>query len=71
VPTAFRIIVLLLLAGIVASLFTGLFYIGRGEDRSRRVVRALTVRISLSVLLFLLLVGGYFAGWLQPHGIGR
>jgi hypothetical protein len=71
VPTAFRIVVLLLLAGIVASLFTGLFYIGRSEDRSRRVVRALTVRVTLSVLLFLLLIGGYFAGWLQPHGVGR
>jgi hypothetical protein len=33
------------------------------------VVNALTVRITLSVLLFLLLIGGYFAGYLQPHGL--
>jgi hypothetical protein len=69
VPPLFRNIVLLLLLAIVASLFSGLFFIGRNEPGSRRVVRALTVRITLSVLLFLLLVGGYFAGYLQPHGI--
>jgi hypothetical protein len=69
VPPAFKLVVFVLLAGIVASLFSGLFFIGRGQDGSRRVVRALTVRITLSVLLFLLLIGGYFAGWLQPHGL--
>jgi hypothetical protein len=61
--------VLLLLLAIVASLFSGLFYIGQDQQGSRRVVNALTVRITLSVLLFLLLIGGYFAGYLQPHGL--
>jgi hypothetical protein len=61
--------VLLLLLAIVASLFSGLFYIGQDQQGSRRVVNALTVRVTLSVLLFLLLIGGYFAGYLQPHGL--
>jgi hypothetical protein len=61
--------VLLLLLAIVASLFSGLFYIGQDQQGSRRVVNALTVRITLSVLLFLMLIGGYFAGYLQPHGL--
>lgn len=68
-PPFFRYAVLLLLLAIVASLFSGLFYIGRDLQGSRRVVNALTVRITLSVLLFLLLIGGYFAGYLQPHGL--
>ena len=38
-----------------------------GPERARAMARALTVRISLSVALFvLLLVGGYF-GWITPH----
>lgn len=68
-PPFFRYAVLLLLLAIVASLFSGLFYIGQDQQGSRRVVNALTVRITLSVLLFLLLIGGYFAGYLQPHGL--
>lgn len=69
-PPFFRILVLLLLFAIVASLFSGLAFMGREQQPgSRQVVRALTVRITLSVLLFLLLLGGYFAGWLQPHGL--
>ncbi|MBL8226369.1 MAG: twin transmembrane helix small protein [Chromatiales bacterium] len=68
-PPLFRYAVLLLLLAIVASLFSGLFYIGQDQQGSRRVVNALTVRITLSVLLFLLLIGGYFAGYLQPHGL--
>jgi hypothetical protein len=69
VPPLFKYVVLLLLLAIVASLFSGLFYIGQDQQGSRRVVNALTVRITLSVLLFLMLIGGYFAGYLQPHGL--
>lgn len=68
-PPLFKYVVLLLLLAIVASLFSGLFYIGQDQQGSRRVVNALTVRITLSVLLFLMLIGGYFAGYLQPHGL--
>lgn len=69
-PPFFRVLVVLLLLAILASLFSGLVFMGREQPPgSRHVVRALTVRITLSVLLFLLLLGGYFAGWLQPHGL--
>lgn len=41
------------------------------EDRGRgtRTVRALSWRIGLSLLLFALLILGYFMGWIHPHGI--
>jgi hypothetical protein len=40
-----------------------------GPDRSARMVQALTVRISLSVALFGLLLVGYHFGWISPHGV--
>ena len=66
----FKILVVLILAGIVFSLGSALFHLvtdRKGETRS--MVRALTVRISLSVALFLLLFIAYAAGWIQPHGL--
>jgi membrane protein involved in colicin uptake len=39
-----------------------------GTDRSQRMAQALTVRITLSVALFALLMAGYHFGWIQPNG---
>jgi hypothetical protein len=65
-----KAIVVLFLFIIIGSLFSGLFYLVKDKGTSERTVRALTVRISLSVLLFILLMAGYATGLLQPHGIG-
>ena len=64
-----KIIVVLFLFIIIGSLFSGLFYLVRDKGSSERTVKALTVRISLSVLLFILLMIGYATGLLQPHGV--
>jgi len=40
------------------------------ENSSRKTAKALTVRIGLSVLLFILLVILVMSGVIQPHGIG-
>jgi hypothetical protein len=66
---ATKIIIILFLLIIIGSLFSGLFYLVRDKGTSERTVRALTVRISLSVLLFVLLMIGYATGLLQPHGV--
>ena len=63
-----KIIVVLFLIFIIGSLFSGLYYLVKDKGTSERTVRALTVRISLSVLLFILLMIGYATGLLQPHG---
>ena len=65
-----KILVVLILFTIIGSLFSGLFFLIRDKGASDRTVRALTVRISLSVLLFVLLLIGYATGLLQPHGVG-
>jgi hypothetical protein len=64
-----KTLIVLILFVIIGSLFSGLFYLVKDKGTSERTVRALTVRISLSVLLFLLLMLGYATGVLQPHGI--
>jgi hypothetical protein len=64
-----KIIIILFLFIIIGSLFSGLFYLVKDKGTSERTVRALTIRISLSVLLFVLLMIGYATGVLQPHGV--
>jgi hypothetical protein len=63
--------VLLVLGFIVFSLAEGMYYLAKddGEADKTRVVRALTVRITLSLILFGLLILGYFFGLLTPHGL--
>jgi len=66
----FKIPVLAVLAFIVFSLGQGMYYLAKddGETDKTRVVKALTVRIVLSLTLFVLLILGYFFGLLTPHG---
>ena len=56
---------------ILISLFQGMYYLAKddGKNDKIRVVKALTVRIVLSFVLFSLLILGYLTGLLQPHGI--
>ena len=55
-------------AAIVASLASALRHLARGDD-SRRLVRALTWRIALSITLFILLMLAWYTGLIAPHGI--
>jgi len=64
-----KLLVIVLLAAIVVSLFSGLFFLNRDQGGSGRMVRALTVRIALSVLLFLILLVAWWTGAIQPHGL--
>ena len=65
------LLVLACLAGILASLGTGLFHLSRGgADDSRRLARALTVRIALSLCLFVLLIIAWHLGYIAPHALG-
>jgi hypothetical protein len=59
-----RIVVILFLVVIVGSLFSALYYLVRDKGRGERTVKALTLRIALSVTLFLLLMLGYYFGFI-------
>jgi hypothetical protein len=55
---------------ILASLGLALVALFRRGDNSQTLLRALTVRVGLSVLFFLLLLLGWYLGILEPHGLG-
>jgi uncharacterized membrane protein len=65
-----KLLIVATLVAIVASLGSGLFHLVKDERNSKRTVNALTVRIALSVLLFILLFVAWWQGLLTPHGIG-
>lgn len=65
----FKIIVIILLLMILASLGSGLFFLIHDQGKNRRTVKALTLRIGLSVALFLLLMLAYALGLIKPHGL--
>ena len=65
-----RILVVIALGAIVYSLGTALYHLATDQGDSKKMVRALTVRISLSMALFLLLMLAWWAGWITPHGLG-
>lgn len=66
-----RVIVILAFLGIVWSLGTALYHLSRPGGDSKKMARALTLRVGLSVALFLLLMLAWRAGLIEPHGVGR
>jgi len=66
-----RVLIVACLLGIVASLGKGLFHLVDDKGDSKKMVNALTVRIALSVALFILLFIAWRQGLIQPHGIQK
>jgi hypothetical protein len=64
-----RVLVIVVLLGILASLGSAMFYLVHDRGTGTRTVRALTVRIALSVFLFVLLFVLYRLGLIQPHPV--
>ena len=59
-----KIAVLLLLLAVVASLFSGLYFVGADKGKTNRAVIALSLRIGLSIGVFVLLLVSQHFGWL-------
>ena len=68
-PEIFKIVVVILLVIILISLASGLIFLIRDKGKSDRTVKSLTLRIVLSIALFILLFIGFKAGLITPHGI--
>lgn len=64
-----RIIILLALAGILLALGSALFYLVRDRGTTSRTVNALTIRVGISVALFLFILFSYWMGWIQPRSL--
>jgi len=64
-----RFVVILAFLGIVGSLASALFYLMRDKGGTNRTVNALTIRIGLSIALFLFVLFAHYMGWIQSTGI--
>ncbi len=62
-----RYVVIAMLLMIVASLGSALVFMMRDHGNSTRMVKALAIRVGLSVSLFLLLMLGYYFGLFPGH----
>ncbi|MBX3702205.1 MAG: twin transmembrane helix small protein [Steroidobacteraceae bacterium] len=70
--TGVKWLVLLIFFAIVLSLVSAMVQLVHDyKGETRRMVRALTVRIGLSILLFIVLWMTWKLGWIEPHGVGR
>jgi hypothetical protein len=61
-PEGMRYVVIAMLIAIVASLGSAFIFMLRGRGDSTKMVRALALRVGLSVLLFVMLMAGYYFG---------
>jgi NADH:ubiquinone oxidoreductase subunit 2 (subunit N) len=66
---AIRVLIFGLLAAIVISLGTALYYLYSGETNSKKMVRALTIRVVLSLTLFVVLMLAWWFGLISPRGL--
>jgi hypothetical protein len=64
-----KIIVAIAFILILGSLGSALFFLMRDKGKTNRTVNALTMRVGLSVVLFILLLVAYRLGYIQPTGI--
>jgi hypothetical protein len=64
-----KIVVIILLLCAVGSLGSGLFFLLRDKGNSDRTVKALTVRVAISITIFVLLMAGYYFGIIPEQGL--
>ena len=54
---------------IVASLGSALFYLMRDKGQSNNTVKALALRVGLSIALFISLLIAHWLGWIETSGL--
>ena len=64
-----KLVVVAIFIGVLASLGSALLYLVKDRAQSDRTVRALTMRVGISIGLLVLLVVLWALGLIQPHGI--
>ena len=65
----FKVFIIAVLAVILWSLGSALYQMARKKGDSKTMARALTLRIALSVGLFLVIVVALVNGWIQPRNL--
>lgn len=62
-----KYLIVVILLFIIFSLGSAMFYLVKGKGQSQNTVRFLTVRVALSVLLFLFIILAAHMGWIEPN----
>ena len=60
-----KAIVFILLAAIVVTLGSGLFHLTKDRQDSTRLLKALKLRVALSIVLLLFLLSSFYFGWIM------
>ena len=66
-----KYVILVFIVFILGSLFSALYYMIRDKGQSDRTVKALTWRVGLSIMLFLMLMLGSYFGLISPNGFSQ
>jgi hypothetical protein len=61
-----RYVVMAMLVLILASLGSAMYFMLKGRDDPKKMVKALALRVGLSVFLFVMLMLGWMLGLWQP-----
>jgi uncharacterized membrane protein len=64
-----KIAVVAFLIAIVTALFSALVFLYRDRGHGTRMVKALTIRVGLSIGLIVFLLLSYWMGWIGPQGL--
>lgn len=64
-----KILIVVIFLGILASMGSALVFLIKDRGQSDRTLKALTVRIAISVALFVLLYVLWMLGLIAPHGV--
>ena len=65
----YKILVIAVFIGILAALGSALYQLSRKGGDSKKMIRALAIRVGLSIALFLLLMILWYLGIITPHGL--
>ena len=69
ISVIFKFLIIFILSIILISLTKGLHFLMKDDDQSTKMAKSLTIRIVLSVFLFILIFVGYSMGWITPNHI--
>lgn len=64
-----KIVVAIAFVLIIGSLGSALFFLMRDKGKSNNTVRALAVRVGLSISLFVMILVAYKLGYIHPTGL--
>ncbi len=64
-----KYLILVFFIFIIYSLGSALYYMMKDGDGSKRMVKALTMRVGISIALFMFLIIAFWMGWIKPAGV--